>query len=307
MKRVLTLILILVLSLPPVLLFGGDALYVLPEKEPSPAPETVEEKEEPVVIDSYPYDLSAYVTLPSPYGVIASFDEVGSCTPEEVQAAVDQIRLALATFEEKEGVVERFDKVTLSLQVMLGGQEDANLSEPETEIIVGQDGIDGKKAALAKALPGAAVGELRWVDYTFPESVLEGDYAGKTVIVKGTVKKIERGILPEVNADFVHSMEGFEDATVDAFYAMVEKDVLAQKEEKRISAVWTAFCRDVTVLGYPEAELRAYQDDYRNYYAEFARALEMELDAFLTEYMQTDRAGFEREMELYAKEMVKND
>ncbi|MBR3837082.1 MAG: hypothetical protein IKJ74_02960 [Clostridia bacterium] len=310
MKRVLTVILILVLSLPPMLFMGGDGLCVPPpEKEPAPPPtEVVEEKEEePVVIDSYPYDLSVYVTLPSPYGVVASFDEPGACTPEEVQEAVDQIRLALATFEEKEGVVERFDKVTLSFQVMLGGQEDAALSAPETEIIVGQDGIDGEKAALAQALSGAAVGELRWTDYTFPESVLEGDYAGKTVIVKGVVKKIERAILPEVDLDFVQAMEGFEDATVDAFYASVETDVLARKEEERISAVWTAFCRDVAVLGYPEAELQAYCEDYRSYYTEFARALGMELDVFLTEYMETDGAGFEKEMELYAKEMVKND
>lgn len=306
MKRVLSLILILVLSLPPVLLFGGDALYAPPEKEP--APETTEEKEEePVVIDSYPYDLSAYVTLPSPYGVIASFDEPGSCSQEEVQEAVDQIRLALATFEEKEGAVERFDKVTLSLQVMLGGQEDASLSEPETEIIVGQDGIDGKKAALAQVLLGAAVGELRWTDYTFPESVLEGSYAGKTVIVKGIVKKIERALLPEVNEDFVHSMEGFEKATVESFYAAVEEDVLSQKETNRISAVWTAFCRDVAVLGYPESELQAYEDDYRSYYTEIARTLGMELDVFLAEYMGIDAAGFENEMQVYAKEMVKND
>lgn len=257
--------------------------------------------------ESYPYDLSQYIILPDPIGVRAKFSEPGVLSDAEVEEAIFLIRLAVASFEDKTGPVEEYDKVTVSFELVLEGETLEEETDGELELIPGTDNGDGAKNALAQALVGAVPGDVRWADYTYPVSVLHGSLSGKTVVAKGTVTAVQKAVLPECDEAFVHSMEGFEDHSVKEFYAAVKKDILEEKEKDRINAVWASFCQGVTVLGYPEAEVNAYREDYVSYYTEFAQALEMELEAFLGEYMETDLAAFQEDAQAYAREMVKND
>lgn len=312
MERIASILLLVLLMGVFLLPFGGSQseaeLPPLPAKEEALfPPATAAQKETFDWQEGYPYDLAAYVTLPSPVGVQAKYAETGECTPEELWAAIDQIRLPFASFEEKAGPVERFDRVTVSYQLVLEGQILEEQTQAALEIVVGQEGIPGELAALGEALKGAMPGQLRWADYTYPESILHGRFSGKTVVAKGIVTKIERAILPEVTQDFVRRMHGFEEATLDDFYESVERDILSEKEQMRLTAIWSAFCDGVTVLGYPEAELQKYRNDYTRYYVGFAEAVQMELDTFLTEYLEVDRAAFDAQVETYAREMVKND
>lgn len=255
----------------------------------------------------YDYDLAQYVRLPSPEGVQASFPELGVCTQEELDRAIHSLLLTRAEFEEKAEAAKEFDKVILDYEVILQGEELSHLTRENLEIVIGQDGDDGAQNALATALIGATPGQDCWAEYTYPESVLHGLLAGKTVAVKGVVKKILSPRLPEFNESFINSLEGFETFTVDEFCARLREDIIAGKEEEKIASVWAAFCEGVEVIGYPEKELKEYEDQYRDYYTSFAKSLEMEFEAFLSEHLETDGAGFDTLCRIYAKEMVKND
>ncbi|MBR2615470.1 MAG: hypothetical protein IKC69_02205 [Clostridia bacterium] len=259
------------------------------------------------VDDSYPYDLNEYLTLPPHEGVVAVFDDSGVCTDEELEEATLQIRLSLAKFEKKDGPAEKTDRVTVSYEVVLEGQLLEDKSAEALEIVLGLDGYDGEKAALARALEGAEVGELCWADYRYPESPLYGSLAGKTVVVKGTVKKIEKAVLAEMDEAFVHSLDGFEESSVEDFFDSVRRDVVEEKKRRKVNAVWAAFCEKVTVHRYPEEELEKYREEFADYYLSLAEAMEMEQEEFLEEYAGMTPEEFEEEKELYATEMVKND
>ncbi len=277
-----------------------DITVYLEEDNGEKAPVTTEEKAE----EWYPYDLSDYISLPDPIGIQAKYDEVGICTEEEVEKAIFLIRLGTASFQPKEGEAQLYDRVKVDYELIRGGQ---TVEEESLSLVLGTETDSGAHNALSQELLGAKIGEMRWADYTYPESVLHGELSGQTVVAKGTVTAIESPVLPDFNEEFVHSISGYEDYSVKEFSAAVKKDILAEKETAKVNAVWSAFCERVEVLNYPEAELEAYCQDYIRYYSDFAKAMEMDLETFLFQYMETDLATFQQDAQEYAKEMVKND
>ena len=96
-----------------------------------------------------------------------------------------------------------------------------------------------------------------------------------------------------------HSVQEFRDAVME--------DIKDQKRENRIYAVWAAFSASAQVLKFPEAEIRAYQEDYLKYYKEYADEYEMELDEFLRDYFNSTEEAFRQEALEYAESMTKND
>ncbi len=258
-------------------------------------------------VERYPYDLSEYVTLPDPYGVTAKFADPELCTEEEMNEAILQIRLRLATFGEAIALVEEYSKVVLDYTVILQGRELGEKSAQGTSLVVGLETENGLENTLAEALLGFGAGNQCYVEYTYPDSVVYDELAGKTVVIRAQIKEIYRGALPEFNEELVRSMEGFETYSLKEFRAVLKKDILAQKAENQRVAVWDAFTRGVVVHAYPEAELAEYRSDHIAYYTALAQGLKMEMADFLSQYMEMTLEEFEAETERYAKEMVKND
>ncbi len=257
--------------------------------------------------ERYQYDLSAYVTLPSPMGVVAHFPQTDVCTDEEVEEAILQLLLKVATFEEKVGLVKQYDRVTLEYRVLLDGKELTEESRDKLELVVGQKTENGAYDALGNALLGTVNGGTCWVEYTYPDSLYYEALAGKTVVLKGTVLALAEAALPEFNEEFIHRMEGYESYTEEEFREKLRKDILEEKEFQKRLAVWDVFCQGVTVLQYPEAELASYREDYTVYYETMAKNMEMTLETFCADYMEMTLEEFDAEAEAYAKEMVEND
>ncbi len=310
MKKILTCLLFCGLIVPLHLFLGGSDSFAVKEqtKQEESQTQAPQTQSEPAWDERYPSDLSSYLSIPSPVGIEAQYEDPSIVTQEEIGAVIDQIRLGRATFEEKEeGVVERFDKVTLAYQVVLEGRILEEYTEESLVLVVGSETNEEEKAALAERLVGAKRGEMRWADYRYPETEASGDLAGKTVVTKGVVTGIQRAILPEVNEAFVRQMKGFETAELADFYRSVEEDIRKQKEENRLAAVWTAFTEQVQVFSYPEKNLQGYQNDYLAYYYAFAKSVDMELEAFLEEFLEINKETFDAQMLSYAQEMVRND
>ncbi len=257
--------------------------------------------------ERYQYDLSAYVTLPSPMGVVAYFDATDVCTDEEVEEAILQLLLKVATFKEKVGLVKQYDRVTLEYQVLLDGKELTEQSQDKLEIVVGQKTENGAYDAMGNALLGTVNGGTCWVEYTYPDSLYYESLAGKTVVLKGKVLSLAEAVLPEFNEEFIHQMKGYETYTEEEFREKLRQDLLEEKESQKRLAVWDAFCQGVKVLQYPETELASYRKDYIAYYDAMAQNMEMTLETFCADYMEMTLEALNADAETYAKEMVEND
>lgn len=255
----------------------------------------------------YDYDLSEYMSMGDPIGVQAEFQDPTVCTEDEIDDAVFQVMLSGATFTEKSGKAERYDKVKISFSMELDGVLQEDFSQEDYEVVIGLDAQEDLEYRLGEKLIGARAGETRSMLYTYPETATYGEMAGKTVTCYASVKTVYDAQIPECTDEYVQGLEGFEFKTVADFRASVREDILQEKESRKVQAVWAAFCDTVEILEYPRAELNGYLTTYKAYYEQLAENMDMTLAEFLEEYLETDEESFLKEAEDYAKELVRND
>ena len=256
----------------------------------------------------YPYDLSEYVELMDWHGVQAEFADPEVCTEEEIDDAILQVMLTYASFDEKDGPAELYDAVLCDFYVYFGEELLDDMTQTDYEIILGQASLSEMDRAMADAMIGCVPGDVCHAEYTYPESTyLYGELAEKTVRLAAEVKAVYGSAIPECDEAFVRDLPDTDFETVDDFRAAVKQDVLDQKKENRVYAVWSAYYAAARVLRYPEFEIRQYEDDYLSYYREYAEEYEMEMDAFLQEYFDATLEEFEAEAKEYAENAVKND
>ena len=270
-------------------------------------PPTESETETESQMTWYSYDLSKYMTIGDPVGVQAKFSDPTVCEEKEIDEALFQVMLSGASFVEKTGKAERYDKVKISFTMELDGVLQESHSREEYEIVIGLDAQEDLEYRMGEKLIGARVGETRTLLYTYPDTASYGEMSGKTVSCFGTVKALYQAEIPECNDEYVQKLEGFDFQSVADFRASLKEDILKEKESRKVQAVWSAFCDTVKILEYPQAELEAYLDSYKSYYVDLAEDMDMTLKEFLEEYLETDEESFLKEAENYAKELVKND
>lgn len=285
-------------------LSGGDARLVTPPSEE--APKTAESEE---ALIPYDFDLSEYITMGDISAVEAEFDDPGVCTEKEVDAAVFQILLRNAEFEVKASNqrAERYNRVTVDLAVLQNGTALPEYGQEDYEVVIGLSTEDGLDTVLGEALMNSAVGENRTADYTFPAEIGGDGLSGQSVVLSATVKKIERHIIPELLDATVAEISGETFATVQEFRDSVRQDILAEKELAKAQAVWLAVKNAASVRRFPQLELQAGIDLYKQSYTEFAARYELSLEQLVTVYMESTMEEFEADAREYAEEKVKND
>jgi len=255
----------------------------------------------------YDYDLSEYIKMGDTVGVRAKYKDDTTCTEEEIDEAIVQVMLSHAAFSLKEGSAELYNKIKIDFTLFLGEEELTDYAQSGYELVIGDRTGGDIEQLLGAQMIGAAVGEERSVAYTYPKTTDSGVLAGKTVTARGKVLEIYQHTIPECNDAFVQALEGFSFQTVAAFRESVKADILEERREEKLAAVWTAFCETVEVISYPEKELDFYYKDYQQYYQNMAENLEMELSEFVVEYLGIDTETYEENAKSYAQELVKND
>ncbi len=301
--RVLKTVLALLIVFTCVLA-GGDGVFHPQRLVLDLAPSATEEEYKP-----YDFDLAEYVTMGDITAVQADFDDPSVCTEKEVDAAVFQILLRNANFEEKplNQRAERYNRVTVDLTLSQNGAVLSDYSQTDAQIIIGLSTDDGRNTVLGEALMGSAVGEVRTADYTYPVSVGGGDLSGESVVLSATVKKIERQIIPELIDATVGEISGSTFATVQDFRASVRQDLLQEKEIAKAQAVWLAIKNAASVRKFPQQELLTNIALYKQKYMDLAQRFELSLEQLVTVYMESDMETFEASARAYAEEKVKND
>ncbi|MDE3198529.1 MAG: trigger factor, partial [Acidobacteriota bacterium] len=145
-------------------------------------------------------------------------------TDEDVDKRIGEIRESKAQYiNEDPRPLADGDYAVVALD-SVSGTDDPIRSDEVQVLIGGPDTMPG----FTENLTGAAPGDEKEFDVTYPEDYGSEKLAGKTVRFHTTVKGLRRKELPELNDEFAKDMGDF--VTLDEFKDAVRKSLLAQKQ-----------------------------------------------------------------------------
>lgn len=256
----------------------------------------------------YNYDLSKYVKVGN-YKGLEYASQKASVTDEEVDVEIQRrLQKAAKTENFKTGKVENGDTINISFVGKIDGKEFEGGSSESTDITVGTTQmIDG----FVEGLIGKNVGESVTLNLKFPDDYGKTDLQGKAVEFKVTINSKKKISVPKLNTEFVKKNSKF--TTVKEYKEGVKKELLNQKQKSLDSTVkqelWSRIIDKSKAKKYPEKELNeamSQANKLEESYKAQAQNYGMEWETYLKTVMRTDKKGFEKLKQEYAKNIVFN-
>ena len=256
----------------------------------------------------YNYDLSKYVKVGN-YKGLEYASQKASVTDEEVDVEIQRrLQKAAKTENSKTGKVENGDTINISFVGKIDGKEFEGGSSESTDITVGTTQmIDG----FVEGLIGKNVGESVTLNLKFPDDYGKTDLQGKAVEFKVTINSKKKISVPKRNTEFVKKNSKF--TTVKEYKEGVKKELLNQKQKSIDSTVkqelWSRIIDKSKAKKYPEKELNeamSQANKLEESYKAQAQNYGMEWETYLKTVMRTDKKGFEKLKQEYAKNIVFN-
>ncbi len=256
----------------------------------------------------YNYDLSKYVKVGN-YKGLEYASQKASVTDEEVDAEIQRrLQKAAKTENSKTGKVENGDTINISFVGKIDGKEFEGGSSESTDITVGTTQmIDG----FVEGLIGKNVGDSVTLNLKFPDDYGKTDLQGKAVEFKVTINSKKKISVPKLNKEFVKKNSKF--TTVKEYKEGVKKELLNQKQKSIDSTVkqelWSRIINKSKAKKYPEKELNeamSQANKLEESYKAQAQNYGMEWETYLKTVMRTDKKGFEKLKQEYAKNIVFN-
>ena len=256
----------------------------------------------------YNYDLSKYVKVGN-YKGLEYASQKASVTDEEVDAEIQRrLQKAAKTENSKTGKVENGDTINISFVGKIDGKEFEGGSSESTDITVGTTQmIDG----FVEGLIGKNVGESVTLNLKFPDDYGKTDLQGKAVEFKVTINSEKKISVPKRNTEFVKKNSKYK--TVKEYKEGVKKELLNQKQKSIDSTVkqelWSRIINKSKAKKYPEKELNeamSQANKLEESYKAQAQNYGMEWETYLKTVMRTDKKGFEKLKQEYAKNIVFN-
>ncbi len=225
-----------------------------------------------------------YITLPEYKGIAVTVDKSSlTVSDDDVETYISNILSSYATSEQvTEGTTANGDTVSLDYSGKLDGVAFSGGTATDVSYTIGS----GKFITdLDQGLVGLNVGQEYDIPCTFPSDYSSSDLAGKSVIFTVTVHSITKKTIPELTDEWVaanaESM-GIEGTTVEALRKetreYLENSGKSTYDSNKYSAVYEVIKKDITVNGYPQAELdslksilkqnmEAEYNQYQSYYS----------------------------------------
>lgn len=256
----------------------------------------------------YNYDLSKYVKVGN-YKGLEYTSQKASVTDEEVDVEIKRrLQKAAKTENSKTGKVENGDTINISFVGKIDGKEFEGGSSESTDITVGTTQmIDG----FVEGLIGKNVGDSVTLNLKFPDDYGKSDLQGKAVEFKVTINSKKKISVPKLNKEFVKKNSKY--TTVKEYKEGVKKELLNQKQKSIDSTVkqelWSRIIDKSKAKKYPEKELNeamSQANKLEESYKAQAQNYGMQWETYLKTVMRTDKKGFEKLKQEYAKNIVFN-
>lgn len=176
-------------------------------------------------------------------------------TDADVDSMIERLRTQRRTWEGVERPAQQGDRVTISFKGTIEGEPFDGGSAEDRQLELGSGGfIPGFESQLE----GAAAGEERVVEVSFPDEYHNADLAGKPARFDVRVEAVEEPKLPDIDADFVAAF-GIADGDEERFRADVRSNMereLRQRIDARVKEQIMDALIEVNPVELPEALLR---------------------------------------------------
>ncbi|MGD9409304.1 MAG: trigger factor [Thiohalocapsa sp.] len=160
---------------------------------------------------------------------------VAEVTDADVDRMIERLREQRRTFADVDRAAQTGDRVTLSFVGSIDGEPFEGGSGEHRQLVLGSGSfIPGFESQLE----GAAAGEERTVDVTFPEDYHNKDLAGRAAQFQVSVEAVAAPQLPDVDADFMAAF-GVDDGVLESFRADVRSNMereLRQRIEAKVKS-----------------------------------------------------------------------
>ncbi|WP_296556639.1 trigger factor [Pigmentiphaga sp.] len=259
-----------------------------------------------VVAFSATFEVYPEVAIPdlSALEITSAKSEVGDA---EVDRTVDILRKQRVTFEEREGrAAGDDDRVTLDFAGTIDGVAFQGGTAEDFPFVLGQGRMLPEFEAAAR---GMKAGETKVFPLAFPADYGSAEVAGKTAEFTITVKKVEEGVLPGVDAEFAKQLgqaEGDVEKLRADIRANLEREVRSRTQARTKSSVMDALAKAATfdipkalVSDDTERRIEAAREDLRQRGVPNADKLPIPAEAFASESERRVRLG------LLVSELVK--
>lgn len=186
--------------------------------------------------------------------------------------------------------VENGDIVNIDYVGTKDGEEFSGGSGTGYDLTIGSGTfIDGFEDGLI----GHKVGEVVDLNLTFPDDYQQEDLAGQDVVFKVTINKIQQKVVPELTDDWVVSQNISGVSTVDEYRDYVRQQLMAQAQSTYDSDVQSKIAQYMVENSTfkqdpPQAMIDRLTESMKTYYSKYATQYGMELDDFLTTFMNAD-------------------
>jgi len=230
--------------------------------------------------------------------------EVGDA---EVERTVEILRKQRISFVEREGrAAGDNDRVTLDFAGTIDGVAFDGGSATDFPIVLGQGRM---LPEFEEAVRGMKAGETKKFPLTFPADYGAAEVAGKTAEFTITIKKVEEGVLPEVDAEFAKQLgqaEGDVEKLRADIRANLEREVRNRTLARTKASVMDALAKAAT-FDIPKAlvnddtarRIAAAREDLKQRGVPNADKLPIPAEAFSAESERRVRLG------LLVSELVK--
>ena len=151
----------------------------------------------------------------------------------DVDTMIDSLRRQRTNWVEVDRPAQDGDTAQISFKGSIDGEVFPGGSADHVPLMLGSGSmIPGFEAGLV----GAAKGEVRTLDLTFPADYRVASLAGKAAVFEVTVHRVNEPRLPELDAEFVKSF-GVADGTVESLRADVRSNMDRELEQRLEAAL----------------------------------------------------------------------
>jgi len=205
-------------------------------------------------------------------------------TDEDVQEEIEYAMYDYVTYEPiTDRGVEVGDYATITYTATIDGEENADYSGENEEVLVGEGWLYEE---LEEALVGMKAGEKKQVELVLTEDYAEEDMVGKKATIDVTVNEISVENMPEYNLDFVKEYTDYD--TLEEYEAAMKEDLIATKEEEykyiAVEEIFTYIIDNSKFNGYPKELYEQCEENYNSSNEFYASMYGMSLEEFMEMY-----------------------
>ncbi len=246
------------------------------------------------------YEIDDYITLGDYKGLTVTYTKL-EVTDTDVNDRIQEDLEGDATEEEVTGrTVQEGDIANIDYEGLKDGVAFEGGTAKGTDLEIGSGNfIEG----FEEGLIGAAIGEERTLNLTFPENYSNSpDLAGKEVVFNVKINAIKASVVPELTEDYVKNNTDYD--TIASYKAAIRKELEEDNEEtmknEKINNLLTTVIDNSKISSYPETLINYYAYEMESYYSQYAAMFGYKLADFLAANGMTEEK-FATEKNSYAE------